>query len=149
MPDSLTIPQHDRRPYVRLKLRDGDKTTDPVNVPDGYAVVLGASDTAFWLMRPVGDATNVLRVAMTIITRGTASTGASDPGTPAVVEWRPAATGAPSAWGGGGHHTATCGIYDVEVELLDSTGLLAMTLPTDLPNTLTIRDDVDSGGLLV
>lgn len=139
MPDSLTIPQHDRRPYTRLELKDGD----------GFAVVLGASDTAFWVMRPVTDLQQVLRVAMTIITRGVASTGPTDPGTPAEVEWRPAATGAPSAWGGSGHHTATCGNYDVEVELLDATGLLPMTLPTDLPNTLTIRDDVDSGGLLV
>lgn len=126
MPDSLTIPQHDRRPYVRLELKDGD----------GAAIELAATDTAFWLMRPVTDLANVLRVSMTIVTRGTAGV------TPAVVEWRPATSGAPSAWGGSGHHTATVGVYDVEVETQDSAGL-PMTLPTNAPNTLTIRDDVD------
>lgn len=140
--DTLTYPQHDRRPQIRMELRDGDTETDPVNVPDGYAVVLAASDTAFIVMRLVTDLTQVLRVGATIVSRGTPSTGPSDPGTPAVVGWTPAATGAPSSWGAGGHHTGAAGIYDLECETQDSAGL-PMTIPTNGPNTLIIRDDVD------
>ena len=132
MPDSLTIPQHDRRPAVRVELKDGD----------GFAVVLAGTDTAYWLMRPVTDLTHPLRVGATIVEYGVASTGPSDPGTPAVVEWAPAATGAPTEWGSGGHHTGAVGVYDAEVEVQDASGK-PMTFPTDAPNTVTIRDDVD------
>mgnify|MGYP000907574127 FL=1 len=65
MPDSLTIPQHDRRPAVRVELKDGD----------GFAVVLAGTDTAYWLMRPVTDLTHPLRVGATIVEYGVASTG--------------------------------------------------------------------------
>lgn len=127
MPDSLTIPQHDRRPYVRSELKDGT----------GAAVALSGSDTVDFLMRPVTDLTATLRVAAYVIDAGVAGV------TPAVVEWRPAASGAPPAWGSTGNHmTGKVGVYDQEWEVQDSGGL-PMTFPTDAPNTVTIRDDVD------
>ena len=132
MPDTLTIPQHDRRPAPRVELKDGD----------GFAVVLAGTDTAYWLMRPVTDLTHPLRVSATIVSNGVASTGPTDPGTPAVVEWQPLTTGAPTEWGSSGHQTGAVGIYDQEVEIQDASGK-PMTFPTNLPNTVTIRDDVD------
>ena len=132
MPDTLTIPQHDQRPAVEVELKDGD----------GFAVVLAATDTAYWLMRPVTDLTHPLRVAVDIVEYGVASTGPEDPGTPARVRWEPDDTGAPTEWGSSGHTTGAVGIYDQETEVVDEDGL-PMTFPTDLPNTITIRDDVD------
>ena len=127
MPDSITIPQHDRRPALRSELRDGT----------GAAVELAGTDTVYFLMRPVTDLTSPLRVAATVVSTGTAGV------TPAVVEWEPAASGAPAAWGSVGNHmTGKVGVYDQEWEVQDSGGK-PMTFPTDLPNTITIRDDVD------
>lgn len=128
MPDSITIPQHDRRPALRSELRDGT----------GAAVELAGTDTVYFLMRPVTDLTSPLRVAATVVTVGNAGSNV-----PAVVEWEPAASGAPAAWGSVGNHmTGKVGVYDQEWEVQDSGGK-PMTLPTDLPNTVTIRDDVD------
>ena len=127
MPDTLTIPQHDRRPAPRVALRDGD----------GNAVELAGTDTAFWLMRPVTDLTHPLRVSATIIDYGNALADE-----PAIVEWQPLTTGAPTEWGSSGHQTGAVGIYDQEVEVQDASGK-PMTFPTDAPNTITIRDDVD------
>lgn len=134
---TLTIPQHDQRPFPRVALRDSEITAA---APLGYAVALDATDTAYWLMRPVTDLALVLRVEAIIVDYGVASSGPDDPGTPAVVEWQPDITGAP--WGDG-HHTGTNGIYDQEVEVQDVDGL-PMTVPTLLPNTIIVRDDVDS-----
>ena len=125
MPDSLTIPQHDRRPAVRSELRDGDDV----------AVELAGTDTVYFLMRPVTDLAHPLRVSATVVSTGTAGV------TPAVVEWQPLATGAPSEWGST-HMTGNVGVYDQEWEVQDSGGK-PMTFPTNLPNTVTIRDDVD------
>lgn len=127
MPDSRIIPQHDRRPYPRVELRDGD----------GNAVGLEVTDTAYWLMRPVTDLTAVLRVEATIVDYGVPNVRA------AVIEWPIAASGAPAAWGSvGNHQTGKVGIYDQEVEVQDALGL-PMTFPTNAPNTVTVRDDVD------
>lgn len=128
MPDSLTIPQHDRRPAVRSELRDGN----------GTAVALSGSDTVYFLMRPVTDLTSPLRVAATVVDVGDVGTD-----TPAVVEWQPATSGAPAAWGSAGNHmTGKVGVYDQEWEIQDASGK-PMTIPTDEPNTITIRDDID------
>ncbi len=133
MADSRIIPQHDRRPMVCVELKDGD----------GFAVELDPTDSAYWLMRPVADLANPLRVAATVVSLGVASTGPDDPGTPAVVGWVPATSGAPAAWGSvGNHHTGAVGTYDQETEIVDSGGK-PMTFPTDAPNTITIRDDID------
>ena len=141
MADSLIIPQHDRRPAVRCELKDGE--TAPDGSFTGYAVVLAGSDTVYFLMRPVADLANPLRVAATVVSLGVASTGPDDPGTPAVVEWQPATSGAPAAWGSvGNHHTGAVGTYDQEWEVQDASGK-PMTFPTDAPNTITIRDDID------
>lgn len=126
MPDSLTIPQHDRRPMVCVELRDGD----------GAAVELAGTDTAYWLMRPVTDLTHPLRVEATIVDYGDA-----DADVPAVIGWTPETTGAPSEWGSV-HMTGTVGVYDQETEVQDASGK-PMTFPTDLPNTIAIRDDID------
>lgn len=128
MPDSLTIPQHDRRPAVRSELRDGD----------GVAIELAGTDTVYFLMRPVTDLTSPLRVAATVVDVGDVGTD-----TPAVVEWQPATSGAPAAWGSAGNHmTGKVGVYDQEWEIQDASGK-PMTIPTDEPNTITIRDDID------
>jgi len=127
VPDSLTIPQHDQRPAPRVELRDGD----------GNAVELAGTDTAYWLMRPVTDLTHPLRVEATIVDYGDALADE-----PAVVEWQPDTTGAPTEWGSSGHQTGAVGVYDQEVEVQDASGK-PMTFPTNLPNTVTIRDDVD------
>lgn len=127
MPDSITIPQHDRRPYPRVELVDGD----------GVAVGLDVTDTAFWLMRPVTDLTSVLRVSATIVDYGVPAVR------PAVIEWPISSSGAPAAWGSvGNHQTGKVAVYDQEVEVQDSSGK-PMTFPTNLPNTVTVRDDVD------
>lgn len=128
MPDSITIPQHDRRPALRSELRDGD----------GAAIELAGSDTVYFLMRPVTDLTSPLRVSATVVDVGDALTDQ-----PAIVEWVPATSGAPSAWGSvGNHHTGAVGTYDQEWEVQDASGK-PMTFPTDAPNTITIRDDID------
>lgn len=125
MPDTRTIPQHDRRPALRSELRDGD----------GTPVQLAASDAVYFLMRPVTNLANPYRVAATIVDLGSSTD-------PAVVEWEPAAAGAPSAWGGGGHPTGAAAVYDQEWEVVDSGGK-PMTLPSSSPNTIVIRDDID------
>ncbi len=127
MADSLTIPQHDRRPAVRSELRDGT----------GAAVELAGTDTVYFLMRPVTDLTHPLRVEATVVDVGNALTD-----DPAIVEWAPSDTGAPSEWGSSGHMTGSVAVYDQEWEVQDASGK-PMTFPTDLPNTITIRDDVD------
>lgn len=127
MPDSITIPQHDRRPALRSELVDGD----------GVAVGLEVTDTVYFLMRPVTDLANPLRVAATIVDYGAPAVRA------AVVEWQPAASGAPAAWASAGNHmTGKVAVYDQEWEVQDSGGK-PMTFPTDLPNTIIVRDDVD------
>lgn len=127
MADSRTIPQHDRRPALRSELRDGD----------GNAVELAVGDTVYYLMRPVADLANPYRVTATIVDHGDA-----DADQPAIVEWAPPATGAPTAWGSSGHPTGAVGVFDQEWESQDASGK-PMTFPGDAPNTLTIRDDID------
>lgn len=127
MPDSITIPQHDRRPALRSELVDGD----------GVAVGLEVTDTVYFLMRPVTDLANPLRADATVVDYGSPAVR------PAVVEWQPAASGAPASWASAGNHTTgKVAVYDQEWEVQDSAGK-PMTFPTDLPNTLIVRDDVD------
>lgn len=126
MPDSRTIPQHDRRPALRSELIDGD----------GVPVGLEVTDTVYFLLRPVTDLANPLRVEATIVDYGVPAVRA------AVVQWQPETTGAPSAWATSGHMTGKVAVYDQEWEVQDSAGK-PMTFPTDLPNTIIVRDDVD------